>query len=109
MPEGSSTPAFRVLELVRELTVRQADLKKRAADGNAKEAQLGSRLKQFQSKISAQSLALRLDASRAAAIQKHLKQQQIQEQRTKQQHEYTAPAPGAAHEAEETRLKLPVL
>ena len=111
VPEGSSTPAFRVLELVRELTVRQADLKKRAADGNAKEAQLGSRLKQFQSKISAQSLALRLDASRAAAIQKHLKQQQIQEHRSKQQQHdsYTAPAPGAAQETEETRLKLPVL
>ena len=65
MPEGQTTPAFKVLELVRDLNARHADLRKRVSDVDASTEAMKAKLQAMTSKIQAQGLALRIDANRA--------------------------------------------
>jgi hypothetical protein len=68
LAEGeTTTPAFKVLELVRDLSARAAELRKRASGSAAGEAALELKLKAMQSNISAQGLALKLDGARQRA------------------------------------------
>ena len=66
LPEGANTAAFKVLELVRELSAKHAAVCKRKADADAMEVSTELKVRALKSKVSAQGLALKLEASRAA-------------------------------------------
>ena len=63
LPEGAdTTPAFKVLELVRTLSARHTELKQRVAKTLAAEQMLERRISECRSKIAHQGVALRSDS-----------------------------------------------
>lgn len=66
LPEGQSTPAFKVLEMCRDLEARHKDLRKRLTGQEAANETMKQKLRSMNEKISAQGLALKIDATRAS-------------------------------------------
>ena len=62
LPDGEQqTPAFKVLEVLREISQRHADLKKRASELSGQEAALNAKLESCKGKIVGQGAALQLE------------------------------------------------
>ena len=65
---GMSTPAFRVLELVRTLSTKHAELRKRVADSTAQEKELEAKLTVCRERAAAQHIAIKHATQQTARI-----------------------------------------